>query len=120
MTTKRADRRSPRKSRRSSRHGNAPATGWASGKRPSHFEIWAHGKPIEIRKVGSKWGIAVMGHPVCRLPGEGGLTFRGRANFVDGLGAALFSKSDAKFLAHKIGHYMLGLGDLVYTYTEGY
>jgi hypothetical protein len=61
----------------------------------------------------------VLGHPVTRLP-TGGLTFRGRADFVDGLGAALFSKADAKHLAHKIGRYMLDLGDFVDTYTAGY
>jgi hypothetical protein len=121
-TKKRSSRRSSRRSRPSAsprRHGNAAKTGWAAGRRPSHAEIWANGKPIEIRKIGSKWALGVMGHPVTRLP-TGGLTFRGRADFVDGLGAALFTKSDARFLAHKIGHYMLGLGDLVDTYTAGY
>ena len=99
------------------RYGRAAnKSGWTSGRRPSHIEIWAHGKPIEIRKFGSQWGVSVMGHPIVRFP-SGGLTFRGRADFVDGLGTALFKKGDAEHVAHKVGRYMLDLGDHVYTYV---
>jgi hypothetical protein len=102
------------------RYGHAASkSGWASGRRPSHSEIWANGKPIEIRKIGSKWAVDVMQHPIIRLP-SGGLTFRGRADFSDSDDnrVALFSKSDAEHVAHKVGRYMLDLGDHVYTYVR--
>lgn len=45
----------------------------------------------------------------------------GKLDFVksgEGGKAAKFSKEDAKHLAHKIGHYKLDLGDMVFAYTE--
>jgi hypothetical protein len=103
------------------RYGRAGASGWASGQRPSHAAMWTGGKPLEIRKTGSKWAVYVMGEPVVKA--VGGLTFRGRADF-DAMASvapiAKFSKGDAQHVAHKIGHYMLGLGDFAYSYVEGW
>ena len=48
------------------------------------------------------------------------VTWRGRADFEEGKPVAKFTKGEAKNLAHKIGHYTLGLGDFVTTYTDGY
>ena len=96
----------------------APASGWTAGKRPSHAEIWADGKPITVAKSGRKWIVTVMGRPVVN-GSSGGLTFEGRAGYVDGLAPARFdSKGDADSVAHKIGRYMLNLGDFVHTYVE--
>jgi hypothetical protein len=107
----------PRQVRRQTVHAT-PTSGWASGKRPSHTEIWADGKPITVARSGRKWTVTVMGRPVVAGP-SGGLTFEGRANYVDGLKTARFdSKGDADSVAHKIGRYMLDLGDFVYTYVE--
>src|ERR1700677_2265760 len=55
---------------------HAPTSGWTSGKRPSHAEIWADGKPITVAKSGRKWTVTVMGRPVVNGP-SGGLTFEG-------------------------------------------
>jgi hypothetical protein len=96
----------------------APTSGWTSGKRPSHAEIWADGKPIIVARSGRKWTVTVIGRPVVNGP-SGGLTFEGRADYVDGLAPARFnSKGDADYVAHKIGRYMLNLGDFVHTYVE--
>ena len=116
-----ADTRKPRQSSRrpAARHGNAGKPGWVSGHRPSHSEIWANGKPIVISRAGSQWSLSVMGAPVVRLS-DGALSFRGRSGFEEDAPLAKFKKDDAKFLAHKIGHYMLNLGDFVTTYTAGY
>jgi hypothetical protein len=102
------------------RYGRAAAgPGWASGRRPSHSEIWSNGKPIAIRKSGSQWALYVLGGPVVR-GSDGGLLVPGRTDYDSGLPIAKFKKEEAKFLAHKIGHYMLGLGDFVTSYVEGY
>lgn len=55
-------------------------------------------KPIRIAKVGRAWEIVVLGTPI----------------------GFLKSKIDARSAAHHIGNYRLGLGDFVYSYTEGY
>ena len=110
-----------RASRRSARRrGNAAKSGWVSGRRPSHAEIWESGKPIVISRAGSQWSLSVMGAPLVRTS-AGGLSFRGRVDFEEGAPPAKFKKKDdVKFIAHKIGHYMLNLGDFVDTYTDGY
>lgn|GEM_PF-6582937 len=106
-----------RQMRRQTVHA-APTSGWTSGKRPSHAEIWADGKPITVAKSGRKWTVTVMGRPVVN-GASGGLTFEGRSDYVDGLTQARFnSKGDADSVAHKIGRYMLNLGDFVHTYVE--
>ena len=107
------------------RYGHTAKPGWASGRRPSHSEIWADGKPIKIVKAGSKWTIYVLGGPVVRIAGEVGadqgmLSFPGRGGFDPSAPVEKFTKDQARHLAHKIGHYMLGLGDFVKTYIEGY
>jgi len=85
--------------------------------RPSRSDMFANGKPIVVTKVGRKYTIHVMGHPA--YLGPNGLTFFGRPGAVDGMPAHEFNtKSEADSVAHKIGHYMLGLGDFVYTYVE--
>ena len=105
-----------RQVRRQTAH--APTTGWTSGKRPSHAEIWANGKPITVARSGRKWTVTVMGRPVVSGP-SGGLTFKGRVDYIDGLTPVPFnSKADADSVAHKIGRYMLNLGDFVHTYVE--
>ena len=99
------------------RYGRAKGAGWASGRPPSHAEIWADGKPITVAKAGNKWTVTVMGAPV--VTGAGGLTFAGRAGHVEGLAPEKFkSKGDADHVAHMVGRYMLNLGDFVDTYVE--
>ena len=99
------------------RYGRAKGTGWASGRQPSHVEIWADGKPLVVAKTGSKWTVTVMGSPVVKS--SNGLTFAGRAGYVEGLAPEKFkSKGDADHVAHVIGRYMLSLGDFVDTYVE--
>ena len=85
--------------------------------RPSHAEMFANGKPIVVTKVGRRYTVHVMGHPA--YVGPEGLTFFGRPGAVQGAQPYAFkSKSEADGIAHKIGRYMLGLGDFVYTYVE--
>lgn len=87
--------------------------------KPSHAEMFANGKPIVITKMGRKYTVTVMGHPVVR-GSDGKLTFQGRSDVPEGATPEKFTKDDAKHIAHQIGHYMLGLGDFVDTYIEGY
>ncbi len=102
------------------RYGRAAAkAGWIGGRRPSHAEIWANGKPLAIAKVGRGYVVSVMGNPVVR--GPEGLTFKGRVGDVTGLEPEKFkTKDDARHVAHRIWRYMFDLGDFVTTYVEGY
>jgi hypothetical protein len=93
-------------------------------------------KPIVIQKAGSKWHLFVdfdvaqswsskklsaerrkfLGHgpiPLVKEPGGG-------VNLEIGGRPIPLKKSDARHLAFQIGHYMLGLGQFVDTYVEGY
>lgn len=93
-------------------------------------------KPVILKQVGSKWEVFI---DVAAARHFGARTPRVKKYIEEGLGDAVipiekvgpkqvqpvpggkphrFTKSDAKFLAHQIGHYMLGLGDFVYTYVE--
>lgn len=101
------------------RYGRAKSSSWVMGRAPSHLELFSHGKPLAIHKIGRKWGVSLLGAPVVR--GSSGLTFRGRAGFEEGMPVAQFdTKEDAKHVAHKIGRYMLNLGDMAFLYVEGW
>jgi len=77
------------------------------------------GKPIAIRKAGSKWAVTVHGNPIVR--GPKGITFKGRPGFNESLPSATFdTKEDARGVAHMIGRYIFKLGDLAYGYVEGW
>lgn len=52
---------------------------------------------------------------VIRDPSSGGLDLKSRKNAVP---VAFFSEDDAMHLAHKIGRYKLGFGDLVFAYVD--
>ena len=90
------------------------------------------GKPISIVKMGTKFGIYVDGGSIMLsravqqklgfsdirplvVTDRGGLDF-GPPNAKP----HLVSKKSAKELAHRIGRYYFGLGDMVFAYTEGY
>ena len=82
--------------------------------------LFSRGKPISIGKSGSRWTVHVQGEPVVQIPGSG-ITYRGRPGFTEDLSIAKFkTKGDARFVAHKIGAYVLKLGDFAYTYVEGW
>lgn len=96
----------------------APEYGWTSGRKPTHQEIWANGKPLTIVKKGRGWTLLVMGQPVVEGPG-GGATFHGRSDFNQGLPEYVFKKkSDVESVAFGIGQYMLGLGQFMDTYVH--
>ena len=95
-------------------HGILATAKWV---RPSHAEMFANGKPIVVTKMGRKYTVHVMGNPVTR-DAEGKLTFVGRPGAVPGPAAEFKTRDEAYGIAHRIGHYMLGLGDFVDTYVE--
>lgn len=98
------------------RYGRASASGWVSGK-PSSAQIWAHGKPLVVAKSGRGYTVSVMGSPIVR--GPNGLLFQGRVGWSADFPVEKFKTKDiADGVAHKVGHYMLGLGDFVYTYVD--
>ena len=102
------------------RYGRAKSsTAWVMGRAPSHRELFSSGKPLSISKFGSGWKVEVLGAPVVK--GAKGLSFRGRVGFEEGSPTMRFdTKGDAQSIALQIGNYMLGLGQFVSTYTEGY
>ena len=96
----------------------ATGSGWAAGRKPTHQEIWADGKPLTIVKKGRGWTLLVMRHPLVDKP-AGGVTFHGRSDFEHGLPEHVFkTKSDVESTAFGIGNYMLGLGAFMDTYVH--
>jgi len=97
----------------------AGTKGWDGGRRPSHAEIWANGKPLTIVRKGPRaWTLLVMNHPLVTGP-DGAVTFKGRADWVHGLPEHVFTKkSDVESAAFTIGNYMLGLGPFADTYIH--
>lgn len=84
-----------------------------------HFELYLRpqaallmGRPTSKRK---KWlaSFASREVPLAVNPKDGKL------EFVEGAKPAELTKEKAKDGAHMIGHYVLGLGDMVFSYTEG-
>jgi hypothetical protein len=79
-------------------------------------------KPIVIEKKGRKWFVFVKGTPIVKH--EGKLNFDRAAAGLPGDSLPLLephgfsSKADAEDVAHKIGRYVLQLGDFVHSYTE--
>jgi|SRR5580692_3789106 hypothetical protein len=100
------------------RYGHAKGkSAWVAGRAPSSNEIWAAGKPIVIAKEGSAWTVSVMGRPVVKHGNA--LTFEGRVGAPVGGAPHRFStKAEAESVAHGIGHYMLKLGDFVFSYVD--
>jgi hypothetical protein len=90
-------------------------------------------KPIVLKQVGSKWEVFLDTGAArrfgARKAGMKGLPLDARVplvrreidrslEFRQGGTPERFSKSDAEGLAHQIGRYKLGFGDLVYTYVQ--
>lgn len=92
------------------------------------------GAPIILEKKGAKWAVFLdvaaayrrapsrVHKKLAAYPRDGVLpiakTAGGGLGLVDGGKPALFSKSEAESYAHKIGRYLLDMGDMVYAYTE--
>lgn len=112
----------PRTSRRVSRHD----PGGASVEHPT--------RPILLRQVGSRWEV-LLSIPAARRYAPSRVHKRLDAYPADALvpvakkveggyelkvggTPARFAKADATSYAHKIGRYMLDMGDMVYTYVE--
>ena len=105
--------------RRHIRLGYARAAKW---KRPSEAELFRHGKPLAIYRHGDKWAVSYLGHPVVNVGGGVGtkkLAVWSRPDYVEGSPTAELTRDEAEHVAHMIGRYMLGLSDLVFSYTKG-
>lgn len=80
-------------------------------------------KPIQIRRFGDrKYEVLVNGYAVGKGT-DGKLTFNraaiGRPATPPPSHPETFrSGADAEVIAHQIGRYMMGLGDMVYAYAE--
>lgn len=72
-------------------------------------------KPITITKQGRTYTIAVKSP---KLSGAVTQTDSGKLDVVEGAAPHKFaSYADAEHIAHKIGRYKLGLGDMVFSYV---
>ena len=84
------------------------------------YEVWLNTKAAKrmTSKRSAKDRIDTYGAaesvPVARLE-SGGLGF-----VVGGKPERFKSRDDARSMAHKIGSYMLGLGDFAYGYVDGW
>ena len=101
-------------------------TQYVSGGGASVEGAGGFGKPIVIARARKGYTIHVNGVPLVDMPdGSAGFPtqpagMNKRPSFaLPGAPVHIFSKLEqAKWAAHKIGHYMMRLGDLVFSYTE--